>query len=188
MVAVYTFRPKRPATTAGPSSPPVAAKAQGEKAEEKEPGSGAGGSAEAATATGEARNPFAGPGSGETVAAPTGQGAAGEKGPGAKPTAAPAGAEPAPTVTSPAPGVTVTAAPAAPPLPGAGQAAVPALRLAGVVAGQPTIAVIREGDRRYYARVGDRVGDRYRVQAISPREVVLVGKEGKVILRMGGRQ
>jgi Tfp pilus assembly protein PilP len=62
------------------------------------------------------------------------------------------------------------------------------LALYGIVAGKQAMAVIREGDQRYYVKVGDRIGDRYRVQAISQKEVVLVGSEGKVILRMGGRQ
>ena len=62
------------------------------------------------------------------------------------------------------------------------------MTLNGIVAGRQAMAVIRQGEQRYYVKVGDPVGDQYRVQTISQKEVVLVGKEGKVILRMGGRQ
>jgi len=63
----------------------------------------------------------------------------------------------------------------------------PALSLAGIVAGQPSVAVIYQNGQRHFARTGDRIGD-YRVQAIGRQEVVLVGGTGKLILRMGGRQ
>ncbi len=63
----------------------------------------------------------------------------------------------------------------------------PTIRLSGIVVGQPSVAVIYQGDQRRYARVGDQIGD-YRVQSIEHQEVVLVGPTGKLILRMGGRQ
>jgi len=64
----------------------------------------------------------------------------------------------------------------------------PALRLTGIVAGRPALAIIRDNGERYFVRVGDQVGDRYRVRAIGRQEVVLVGPQGEVILAMGGRQ
>jgi hypothetical protein len=84
--------------------------------------------------------------------------------------------------------VSSTAAPAAPAAAKGGEAPATGLILAGIVAGRQAMAVIREGDQRYYVKAGDRIGDRYRVQSVGSKEVVLTGKEGKVILRMGGRQ
>jgi hypothetical protein len=48
------------------------------------------------------------------------------------------------------------------------------------------MAVIREDDQRHFVRVGDRIGDRYRVSAIGRQEVVLVGGGGKLVLRLRG--
>jgi hypothetical protein len=170
IVALYTFRRKpAPVTQAKPvaaAKTEVAKPAEGEaKPAPVSPG-----------AAGETRNPFAGPGAAGAVALPEAT---------AKPPA-PAAAQPPVT---PAP--TVTATPPVTPLPPPTAAGVAApeqeLALAGIVAGRRNMAVIREGDKRYYASVGDRIGG-YRVQAIGEHEVVLAGREGKVILRMGGRQ
>jgi hypothetical protein len=49
------------------------------------------------------------------------------------------------------------------------------------------VAILRQEDRRYFVKVGDTVGD-YRVKSIGSRQVVLANQQGKVILRMGGRQ
>jgi len=69
-----------------------------------------------------------------------------------------------------------------------GEAQASVLSLTGIVAGKPAVAIIREDGQRYFVKVGDQVGDRYRVQAIGRQEVVLAGQQGKVTLRMGGRQ
>ena len=50
------------------------------------------------------------------------------------------------------------------------------------------MAVIRLGDRRYFAKAGDKVAGRYLVQSVSDRQVVLAGSEGKLILKRGGSQ
>ena len=62
------------------------------------------------------------------------------------------------------------------------------LTLTGIIAGRPSIACIREDGQRYYVSVGEQIGERYRVQKIGRGQVVLTGQEGRVILRMGGRQ
>jgi len=77
-----------------------------------------------------------------------------------------------------------TAAPTTEPTPASDKA----LTLTGIVEGKPAVAIIRQEDQRYFVRAGDQVGDHYRVQAIGRHQVTLVGPEGKVILRMGGRQ
>jgi hypothetical protein len=66
-------------------------------------------------------------------------------------------------------------------------APVPTLRLSGIVAGNPSVAVIYQDDERHFVREGDRIGD-YRVQTIKRQEVVLVGGDRKLILNAGGRQ
>ena len=62
------------------------------------------------------------------------------------------------------------------------------LTLTGIVDGKQTVAILRQNDQRYFVKVGDLVGDGYRVQSIGRQQVVLAGQQGKVILRMGGRQ
>ncbi len=178
-VAVYTFRgkPAAPsATTPAPTAPP---KPQKKDAKGDEAGK-VGALPSASLPGGGTRNPFEGPG-----------GAA----------AAPGTAKTAPAAPVKPSGQQLPApAPALNPFPVQPKPAVPAaagqktgpgtqtLALYGIVAGKQAMAVIREGDQRYYVKAGDRIGDRYRVQTISQKEVVLVGSEGKVILRMGGRQ
>jgi len=59
-------------------------------------------------------------------------------------------------------------------------------RLVGLVSGEAPMAIIRQGERRYYPRVGDTVGD-YQVQEISARRVVLSSTKGTLSLSLGGR-
>ncbi len=120
-----------------------------------------------ALAEGEVRNPFAAPPDAPAEAAPEAVSAPPE-------TPQPADSKPA-----------AEAAPGAEAAPEGEKE--PTISLAGIVTGQPSVAVIYQGDQRRYARVGDQVGD-YRVQSIGRQEVVLVGPTGKLILRMGGRQ
>lgn len=178
-VAVYTFRGKPAAPSAATPAPTALPKSQKRDAKAKENGKG-GALPSASLPGGGTRNPFEGPG----VTA-----------------AAPAAARTAPAAPEkPSGQQTQTPAPAVNPFPVQPRPTTPAatgpktkpaaqtLALYGIVAGKQAMAVIREGDQRYYVKAGDRIGDRYRVQTISQREVVLVGSEGKVILRMGGRQ
>jgi hypothetical protein len=62
------------------------------------------------------------------------------------------------------------------------------LTLTGIVEGKPDVAILRQGDQRFFVKVGDPIGGGYRVQSIGNQQVVLAGQQGKVILRMGGRQ
>ena len=62
------------------------------------------------------------------------------------------------------------------------------LTLTGIIDGRQTVAILRQNDQRYFVKVGDFIGDGYRVQSIGNQQVVLAGQQGKVILRMGGRQ
>jgi len=60
--------------------------------------------------------------------------------------------------------------------------------LSGIVvddAGKPT-AVIHEGDQRYFAKAGDTVAGKYRVQSIGRQQVVLVAGRERLTLKMGG--
>jgi hypothetical protein len=61
------------------------------------------------------------------------------------------------------------------------------LRLTGVIYGDPAIAILRKGERRYYVRPGDPVGDLYVVQSISQRRVVLASSQGTLSLDLTGR-
>jgi hypothetical protein len=186
-VAVYTFRRKPPPTAAqqpAAATAPVKSKTQVAKAGEAPKGAGPAGTG--LPSSGATRNPFEGPGAGAAAAgAEAGKKPAGtsEKAPEGKWQRAPAPAVIQPPISPNAtsPGATVQGTKA-------GKSQPSTLTLNGIVAGKQTMAVIREGDQRYYVKVGDRVGDRYRVQTITQKEVVLVGSEGKVILRMGGRQ
>jgi hypothetical protein len=182
-VAVWTFRGK-PA----PPPPAAVAKADGEakpgddgkQAQDTTPeapvgqGSQAGGVTAGAAPAGQQRNPFATPGGGEgapVAAAPSGA---------AKP---PAGEQPAATGPITGPGQPVTGTP---PLPEGSEGS--KLTLSGVVEGKPTVAILRQDDKRFFVKVGDQVGDGYRVQSIRGQQVVLVSAQGKLVLRMGGRQ
>jgi hypothetical protein len=164
-VALFTFRGKHT-----PTAPPAKPTAQQEQVQTEvaraAPGQGATeqapggeGEATAAGATGGAsRNPFAAPHAPTAVPGPADAAGAVEDEGHAPPTA-----EPAPVPDK-------------------------ALTLTGIVEGKPAVAIIRQEDQRYFVRVGDQVGEQYRVKAIGRQEVALVGPEGKVILRMGGRQ
>jgi hypothetical protein len=182
VVAVYTFRrPARapvanPATAANPAtSTKEVAKAGGET----KTGQAADRTGTSRSAGGPTRSPFEGPG-----AAAVAESEAGRKPPVGAVAGLPQG--PAPAV-DPLPALP-TLAPATAGSPKQATTPEKTLTLNGIVAGRQAMAVIRQGEQRYYVKVGDPVGDQYRVQTISQKEVVLVGKEGKVILRMGGRQ
>jgi len=54
-----------------------------------------------------------------------------------------------------------------------GQAVKPTLQLTGIIYGDPSVAILRKGEKRYFVRPGDPVGSRYVVQSISHRRVVL---------------
>lgn len=59
-------------------------------------------------------------------------------------------------------------------------------KLEGIMTGPPPFAVIRYGDRPYFAKVGDEIADGYRVDLIrGEREVVLTGQHGTIVLRTG---
>lgn len=62
------------------------------------------------------------------------------------------------------------------------------LVLTGIVEGKSDVAILRQGDQRFFVKVGDPIGGGYRVQSIGHQQVVLAGRQGNVILRMGGRQ
>lgn len=68
-----------------------------------------------------------------------------------------------------------------------GPPAEPPWHLTGVIYGDPSMAIIRKGARRYFVRPGDPVGGRYVVQSISHRRVVLVSDEGTLQLDLTGR-
>jgi len=177
VVAVYTFRKPAPSTTPKAATSPAATHekraAKGDSEKEAQEGTG---QAAALPATRATRSPFEGPGAG--AVSETG------KKPAAKAQQPPLPAAPLPGTSQPMPApVPAQASPGGK----QGAASKEALTLNGILAGRQAMAVIRQGDQRYYVKAGDRV-DRYRVQSISQKEVVLVGSEGKVILRMGGRQ
>lgn len=182
-LALYTFRSK-PAPTAAPapaagtqeatktgteSGGPSAAGTEGEEQVKATPGT---------AAAGEQRNPFAAPGGAAGSAAmPAGT---------QKPTTAKAQASAAAAATGvePPPGPQ----PGAPAQPTPEQPEKPSLTLTGIVNGKPNVAILRQDDQRYFVKVGDTVGGNYRVQSIGSQQVVLSGQQGKVILKMGGRQ
>jgi len=167
-IALYTFRgkPAPPPPSGTPvASEPGAAPAQGKADElavkqggEQQAGASEGGSSEAAA--GEAqRNPFSAPGASVAVGAEVGLEADGS-----------AATEPGMGPEQPEPGAEM------------------GLTLTGIVGGKHTVAILRQNDQRYFVKVGDLVGDDYRVQSIGSQQVVLAGQQGKLILRMGGRQ
>jgi hypothetical protein len=82
----------------------------------------------------------------------------------------------------PTPGGVTNATPVA-----AGPPPEPPLRLTGVIYGDPSVAIIRKGDKRYFVRPGDPVGNRYTVQSISHRQVVLASNQGTLSLELTGR-
>ena len=106
-----------------------------------------------------------------------------------------------PVVLAQAPGAT---APPAPPMGGIDPLPVPwllqgsepganlptsqdRLRLAGIVQGEPPVAVLRQGSKRYFVTIGDPVDSEYIVRSISDRRVVLAKGEGTLSLIIGGR-
>ncbi len=177
VAAVFFVRsrslPGAPTSVAKPTPKPVAtAVAKAEAPTAAKPA--------ASSPTGTARNPFAPP----------------MREPHAKPTAVAPGAAPATTPAgTTAPVATQTPAPSAlPPLtpqatPAATAPAAPSgPALAGIIDGATSHprAVIRTGNRRYFARQGDKLAGGYTVQSISSQRVVLTSAQGKLTLKMGG--
>lgn len=189
-VALYTFRGKpgpqpaapvaeTPEGTASARRPaaPSTGGTEGEQAGTVTPGT-----ALAGGAAGAQRNPFVAPGAevaaAETTPRPGTPRAAASAAVGSAAATPTAGGEPGPTPPGEAGGQ---------PAP-AGTATKTSFTLTGIVNGKPNVAILRQDDRRYFVKVGDAVGDGYRVKAIGNQQVVLVGQQGKVTLRMGGRQ
>jgi hypothetical protein len=162
-IALYTFRGNKPAPVAAPGPAP-AARAPAPEAG-TEPGS-------EQAAPGEAQGT-----EGET--ADTG-GATRQRNPFSAPgTVAVDPASNVPEASDPTGDPSLTASPAT------GDTS---LVLTGVIDGRESVAILRQDDQRFFVKVGDLVGDGYRVQSIGHQQVVLAGQQGKVILRMGGRQ
>ncbi|MDH4179647.1 MAG: hypothetical protein OEV33_03985 [Armatimonadota bacterium] len=173
-IALYTFRGKPAPPPAGGTpvaSQPGSAPAQGNvdaqaSAQEGDEQAGASEEGSSEAAAGEAqRNPFSAPGT--SVASEAGVGPEAGAGAGAEGSATP---EPGMGPEQAEPGGEM------------------GLTLTGIVEGKQTVAILRQNDQRYFVKVGDLVGDGYRVQSIGRQQVVLAGQQGKVILRMGGRQ
>jgi len=169
-IALYSFRgkPAPPPQGGTPvASEPGAAPAEGnadksavtQEGEQQAEGSEEG-SSEAA-AGGAQRNPFSAPGASAAVGSDVAPEAGAEGSAATEPGMGPEQAEPGGEM-----GLTLT----------------------GIVEGKQTVAILRQNDQRYFVKVGDLVGDGYRVQSIGRQQVVLAGQQGKVILRMGGRQ
>jgi len=174
-VALYTFRGKRESQPAAPvaetpegTAPTTQAAASTARGTE----GGQPGTAPAAGAAVAQRNPFVAPGT-EIAAAGLTPRAAASAAVGSAGATTAAGGEPGPT-------------PAGQAVPGTETRA--SFTLTGIVNGKPNVAILRQDDQRYFVKVGDTVGDGYRVKSIGNQQVVLVGQQGKVTLRMGGRQ
>jgi hypothetical protein len=205
-LAVYfTFRPKAPAAApenAAPTASKAAAPAQppGQETQKAEAGREerqAGTAAEkqapkqvSAVATDEplskpGRDPFQGPDFASASPAAAGGAAASMR---------PAGASGSAQRIPPLPVVpplsliaSAIAGGAQPPL---GFAAAPQekLRVTGIIQGDPNVAILRKGERRFIVREGDPVGSQYTVTKISARRVVLsAGEHDQVILYLSGR-
>ena len=174
--AVYTFRPKQSPQPSAQSATAQTGEVEAPSAERPKGDESPSATAEAGVggAGAVARNPFAAPGSGGAspeaplelagnLADASGPSQGGQPG-------APAASDAASS--------------------SAGQEGTDAgsLRLTGIVAGPKPLALVRHGDQRYFLKVGDRIGDRYRVRAIRRTEVELVSEADTIILRMGGRQ
>ncbi len=167
-IALYTFRGKPAPPPAGgtpvatrPGPAPEQGTPEGSAAEGgggQEAGPTEEGSPEAA-ASDEQRNPFSAPGAAAAASAAMGPATEAEAGT----PASVSGAE-------------------------QGELGEGSLTLTGIIDGKQTVAVLRQSDQRYFVKVGDFVGDGYRVQSIGNQQVVLAGQQGKLILRMGGRQ
>jgi hypothetical protein len=170
-IAIYTFR-GRPAPAPQPAT--AVSSDRGERGTAKPatvPAEEPSGEQTGAAASGGERNPFAAPGAASTPVT-------------VAPSTQPPG-EPQGTPGTPEAGTTAAAGQQAAVRPEPSQTG---LTLTGIVAGRPTLAVIRDNGQRHFVKVGDQIGDRYRVQAIKRQEVVLASEEGQVTLRMGGRQ
>lgn len=175
--AVYTFRPKQ-SPQAAPPAVPTAQRSGADALSAGAPGADEPQSATAEAGAGGAgtvaRDPFAEPGSG---------GASG------KAPSELAGAIAGASAPSGGGQETTPAAPeVAPSAAGTEGTEAGGFKLTGIVAGPQPLALVRQGDQRYFLKVGDRIGDRYRVRAIRTTEVELVSEADTITLRMGGRQ
>ncbi len=161
-LALYTFRGK-PASAPPPAAPAAPEPARVAKLDTAQaPDSAEQGQQQAGTET-----PDAGLDAG-----------AAQRNPFSTPEAAPAPTAPGPVPTGSKPAV-------APDMP---EWADSSLTLTGIVEGKPDVAILRQGDQRFFVKVGDPISGGYRVQSIGDQQVVLAGQQGQVILRMGGRQ
>jgi hypothetical protein len=61
------------------------------------------------------------------------------------------------------------------------------LRLTGIVHGDPAVAVLRKGEKRFIVSIGDPVDNQYVVKSISDGRVVLASGEKRLSLTLGGR-
>jgi hypothetical protein len=184
LLALYfTFKPSTPAARATTQPPQPAAA----PVEQPQPSAEIQASAMpvpmSASGTREGRNPFAPSVSTTAAAAPVGSGppiTTAMAPPPSLPLLRPIGLELFPNSSGPesGPGPSVIT-PAAP-----GPPAEAPLRLTGVIYGNPSIAIIRKGEQRYFVRPGDPVGSRYVVQSIEHRRVVLVGAQGLAPLQL----
>lgn len=165
VVALYTFVGKRSPAPEPESTAAAPAEAAGKEVARAADEEGPTEVTEEPGATGEDRNPFSAPGTA----------AGGER---ATEASAPGVDSGFPDAPQAPPAEGATSQPAAPSEPGD-----TGLRLVGITTGPPAIAVIRHGDQRYFARVGAKVGESYRVQAIrGEQEVVLVSQQGTLVL------
>ena len=186
VVAIYTFRGKPGAIAAGAEQAQAQTLASASAAKTTPDGTPV--KKVGRTLPNSTRDPFATPAGLPTSVASAPQTST------PNPAAAPVAAATVATPPLPTPVVTMPMSAPAQGTPPLGVAATPAPAqpagpaLTGVIAdpsGTQT-AVIRVGDKRYFAKTGDKFGGKYRVTSVSGRQVVLAGTGGKLILKMGG--
>jgi hypothetical protein len=187
LLALYfTFKPSAPAARATTQAPQPAAV----PAQQPQPAARIQASAApvpmSESATREGRNPFAPSVSTTAAAAPVGSPppiTTAMAPPPSLPPLRPIGLELFPNSSGaesgPGPSVITPGAPGPP--------AEAPLRLTGVIYGNPSIAIIRKGEQRYFVRPGDPVGSRYVVHSIEHRRVVLASSQGTLSLDLTGR-
>lgn len=70
-----------------------------------------------------------------------------------------------------------------------GQAAVDkGFTVTGIIRGQQNVAILRSADERYIVREGQWINGTYKVVAITENGVVIVGKDRRISLRLGGEK
>jgi len=184
LVALYlTFRPRTRPAAAQTSAPVAQATAPGGPAQPAAPAKPAGAEAqpalvESGAATTPGRDPFRPIVMAQASAGPSTPAFANPISP--KPMGLPPLTLPGVWTSTPPPAGTPPAgmAPAAAPEP---------LRLTGVVQGNPSVAVLRQGSKRYIVTIGDPVDNQYIVKSISAGRVVLAKGERTLSLSLGGR-